>query len=573
MGICRWNAVALVVAALMLAAAGPAGAQNSGGRPNVLILQTDDQTLESVRVMTNVQKLLAGKGTVFDNSFVSYSLCCPSRATLLTGQYAHNHTVMGNQPPAGGYRKLDHTNTLAVWLRDGGYHTVHLGKYLNGYGTDNPTEIPPGYDEWYASVDPSTYRFYGFTLNENGRLVTYPQDEANYQTDVYSRKGVELVRRLAPSRKPFFLWTAFLAPHSGGGVSDPDDPRNFATPEPAPRHRNRFASEPLPKPPSFNEADVSDKPAPIRNRNRFGPQRENAIRENYQQRLESLLAVDEAIFAILDALRETGELDETLIVFTSDNGFFHGEYRIQNGKVFAYEPSIRVPLVLRGPGVARGLRLPQLVSNQDLAVTIADAAGVERRREVDGRSLLPLIDDRQVDYGRDLLVEAAAGQTSFAALRSRRYLYVEWASGERELYDLVVDPNQLLSRHADPAYDAIEAELARRLANLRTCRGSSCLAHPRLAVSLRYARGRTRSGKTCARSDVVALLRGEDAERATSAEFYVDGRRLGGDRSRPFAVRIRRRHLDRGGVSKVRVPAELEMDRSYAPARSVRVCR
>ena len=192
---------------------------------------------------------------------------------------------MGNAAPSGGYDKLapTHANTLPAWLRQAGYHTVHVGKYLNGYGRARPTEVPAGWAEWYGSTDPSTYRFYNYTLNENGRLVTYGTGAVNYQADVYGRKAVELIRRLAPAPQPFFLSVAFLAPHSGG-PRDADDPANQATPSPAPRHRNRFASEPLPAPPSLNEADVSDKPAAIRNRALIRPARINGIRENYQQR-------------------------------------------------------------------------------------------------------------------------------------------------------------------------------------------------------------------------------------------------------------------------------------------------
>ena len=205
---------------------------------------------------------------------------------------------MGNAPPAGGYAKLDHTNTLPVWLQDAGYYTAHLGKYLNGYGRSDPTEVPPGYDEWRGSVDPTTYRFYDYTLNENGRLRTY----GTYQTDLYARKAARIIRQRAPSEQPFFLWVAFLAPHSGG-PREPDDPAGQATPVPAPRHRNDFDSEPLPRPPGFNERDVSDKPAGIRNRPLLGPGRIRQIRENYQQRLESLLAVDEAVARLVATLR------------------------------------------------------------------------------------------------------------------------------------------------------------------------------------------------------------------------------------------------------------------------------
>jgi N-acetylglucosamine-6-sulfatase len=443
-------------------------------RPNVVVIMTDDQTVESLRVMGNVKRLLANRGATFANSFVGFALCCPSRATFLTGQYGHNNGVLGNTLPDGGYAKLDHSNTLAVWLHEAGYNTIHVGKYLNGYGRVDPTEIPPGWTEWRGSVDPSTYRFYGYTLNENGTLVTY---DRVYQADLYARKATNIIRRRAPQAAPFFLWVAFLAPHSGG-PREPDDPKGIGTPVPAPRHRNDFATERLPRPPSFNEADVSDKPIGIRRRPRLGPDRIRAIRENYQQRLESLLAVDEAVARIVAALRETGELSNTLIVFTSDNGFFHGEHRVPNGKVLLYEPSIRVPLIMRGPGIPAGLRLTQHVGNVDLAPTIVDATGATARRTMDGRSLLPLFSDPTLRLRRDLLVERMPGDGNFAAIRTPRYLYAEYWNGERELYDLALDRHELESRHDRPAYAAIQADLALRLARLRTCAGETCWTRP-----------------------------------------------------------------------------------------------
>ena len=195
--------LAVVLGAGVAGSAG-AGSTQAPARPNVLVVMTDDQTVESVRVMTNVRALLATEGTTFENNFASFPLCCPSRSTFLTGQYAHNHTVMGNAAPTGGYEKLDHTNTLPVWLQRAGYRTVHIGKYLNGYGRRSATEIPSGWTEWYGSVDPSTYQFYNYTLNENGRTVRYGADPASYQADVYTRKAVDAVRRLAPGG-PFFL--------------------------------------------------------------------------------------------------------------------------------------------------------------------------------------------------------------------------------------------------------------------------------------------------------------------------------------------------------------------------------
>jgi len=470
------------LAALLAATAlfqGAAGERSTAlaqvqSRPNIVVIMTDDQTAESLRVMANVRRLLAARGTSFANSFTTYPQCCPSRATFLTGQYAHNHGVLGNSPPAGGYIKLDHSNTLPVWLENAGYYTVHIGKYLNGYGSRDPREIPPGWSEWRGSVDPSTYRFTGYTLNENRTLTTY----GGYQTDVYAQKAAAVIRRRAPLARPFFLSVAFLAPHSGA-PADPDDPgAGIATPSPALRHRDDFAAEPLPRPPSFNEADVSDKPSGIRTRRLLPPERVRAIRENYQQELESLLAVDEGVARIVAALGGSGELGNTLVIFTSDNGFFHGEHRVAQGKNLPYEPAIRIPLVVRGPGVPAGLRLTQRVGNLDLAPTIVDAANATAGRVPDGRSLLPLFTSPTTPLTRDLLVERGPGEDPYSALRSGRYLYVEYSSGARELYDLAVDPHELASRHADPSYAAVRRELAGRLAQLRSCRGLTCRARP-----------------------------------------------------------------------------------------------
>jgi arylsulfatase A-like enzyme len=468
-----------LVALLALAGAGAsaqsdsatAGAQQA--RPNVVVIMTDDQTVESLRVMTNVRRLLRDRGTTFANSFVTFALCCPSRATFLTGQYNHNNGVMDNHPPVGGYAKLDHRNTLPVWLRNAGYYTAHVGKYLNGYGLENRREIPPGYNEWRGSVDPSTYRFFGYTLNENGTLRTYDR----YQTDLYAEKAVGIIERRAPLAQPFFLWVAFLAPHSGG-PREPDDPAGLPTPAPAPRHRNDFAAEPLPRPPGFNEPDVSDKPSGISGRPLLSSEQIREVRENYQQRLESLLAVDEAVARIVAALSRRGELDDTLLIFTSDNGFFHGEHRVPSGKVLLYEPSIRVPLFLHGPGVPAGLRLTQHVANIDLAPTIVDAANAAPGRRLDGRSLLPLLRNPRLTLGRDLLIERRPGRSDFRAVRAPNYLYAEYKNGQKEFYDMRKDPFQLRSRHLDPAYASIRRDLAKRLAWLRNCAGAACRTRP-----------------------------------------------------------------------------------------------
>jgi N-acetylglucosamine-6-sulfatase len=554
--------LALVVAVGVAGSAAAEPAQ-APGKPNVVVVMTDDQTVESLRVMTNVRTLLAAQGTSFDNSFATFPLCCPSRSTFLTGQYAHNHTVMGNTAPTGGYEKLDHSNTLPVWLQRAGYRTVHIGKYLNGYGRRSATEIPPGWTEWYGSVDPSTYQFYNYTLNENGRTVRYGADPASYQADVYTRKAVDAVRRLAPGA-PFFLSVAFLAPHSGG-PRETDDPRNFATPVPAPRHRNRFAAEPLPVTPSFNEADVSDKPAGIRSRPVIPAGRVAAITENYRQRLESLLAIDEGVAEIVAALRTAGELDNTLIVFTADNGFFHGEHRVQTGKVLHYEPSTRVPLILRGPGIPRGAVRSQLVANVDVAPTIVSATGATPGRAMDGRPLQLFARDARLHSARDVLLETAG----YRALRSPRYVYVEHNSNEQELYDLGADPHQLTSLHASAAHAPLKALLAARLAKLRSCAAGVCRQGASLALRVRYRRGSVR-GRPCARGPVSVRLTGADAGRVFTTHFYAGDRRILRDRRPAFQAVIPRRFLRT--TSRVRALAFLKDSRIATLDWRVQAC-
>jgi len=554
---------ALTLSALLAAQIGSSAA--APAKPNIVVVMTDDQTVESLRVMANVNTLLARQGTTFANSFASFPLCCPSRATFITGQYGHNHTIMGNAAPAGGYDKLapSHSNSLPAWLQRAGYHTVHVGKYLNGYGRARPTEVPAGWTEWYGSTDPSTYRFYNYTLNENGRLVTYGTGAANYQADVYNRKSVELIRRLAPGPKPFFLSVAFLAPHSGG-PRDSDDPPNLGTPSPAPRHRNAFANQPLPTPPSLNEADVSDKPAAIRNRPLLSTARLNAIRENYQQRLESLLAVDEAVRDILSTLDSTGVLGRTYVIFTSDNGFFHGEHRVASGKVLVYEPSVRVPLIVRGPGIPRGVTRTNLAANVDLAATILDAAGARAARRLDGRSLLPFARDARRRSGRDILLET----TTYSAIRTPRHVFVQHSTGEQELYDLVADPHQLTSLHADARLTPLKNQLAARLAKLRSCAGDACRKGPDLRLSVRYRRGRA----GCARSNLGLRVGGSAAAQITSVGFYRGTRAIKRDLRAPYTATVRRGRLSRR-PTRLRALVTLRDSRSASLDRVLRRCR
>src|SRR6185436_8531402 len=354
-------------------------------RPNVLLILTDDQTAESIRVMEKTLRLLPEEGPTFRNSFVSYPMCCPSRATELTGQYAHNHGVMGNKPPEGGYHRLQHSNTLPVWLREAGYQTAHVGKYLNGY---TGPKFPQGWSRWFGLSDPSTYQMYGYLAIDNGKRVRYGESEADYQTDVLARKAEAILRAFVhdKARRPFFLSVAPLAPHTERS----DEAGKGTPPRPALRHLGRFAVEPMPDKASFDEADVGDKPPNIRALPRLTPAKRTAVLRSYRARLESLLAVDDLVERLVGVLAETGQLDRTVIIFTSDNGFLLGEHRIPDGKLLPYEESIRVPLIVRGGGFPADSTALQPVANIALAPTIVALTGARARRQMDGRPLLPL---------------------------------------------------------------------------------------------------------------------------------------------------------------------------------------
>ena len=462
-------------------------------RPNIVVVMTDDQTVADLQAMPRVQRLLGAAGVSFERSYVSYPVCCPSRATYLSGQYAHNHDVLGLYPPTGGYGRFDARESLPVWLERAGYHTVHMGKYLNGYGSEALVDPPPGWSEWYGAVDDSTYRMWGYTLNENGVNRTYGsqfgEDPRLYQTDVLARRAVSVIERKAGARTPLFLSVAFLAPHHEG-----DSIRTFSghLVRPAPRHRGLLADKPLPVSRAFNEEDVSDKPSFIRGRPPLDPARIDRIIRHYHDRQESLLAVDEAVAEIVRALARAGALDDTYIVFTSDNGYLQGEHRVPSGKMLPYDPSSRVPLIVRGPGLRAGAHSQALVGNVDLAPTVLELARAEPGRVIDGQSLLPYAREPSRESRRPLLHETggrrfavgreqdAAGAPAvepvpnYRAVRTSRWLYVQYESGERELYDVQADPDQLHSLHADPRFQEVLAALQHVLVRLTNCAGANC---------------------------------------------------------------------------------------------------
>jgi N-acetylglucosamine-6-sulfatase len=554
-----------------LLTAGPALA-----RPNVVVLMTDDQTLASLSSMPQTNALLAAQGTVFEQTTSTFPLCCPSRATALTGQYSHNHQIVHNVGDFGGHRKLSHANTLPVWLQGAGYRTMFLGRYLNGY--EYSDGVPPGWDEWHGAPHSSAFNYQRWRVNENGSLVEYPvkQHPDEYLTDYHGRRASELIESAAPAEQPFYLQVWFVAPHTAR-PRDPDDPRGIATPSPAPRHRDAFAATPMPLPPSFNEAAVLDKPQVVSDSPLFDSATIAGIEENWRQEQESLMAVDEAVARIVGTLERTGELANTLIVYTSDNGYMHGEHRAKAGKVWPYEPSSRVPLIMRGPGVPAGLRDPRPVANIDVAPTIVDAADAQAQRVLDGRSLFGLMADPGVWWGRDILLENGRGANSvppYRAIRTGRFVYVQHLStGEYELYDLERDPYQLDNLDGVPRYAAVQRDLARRLRLLRHCAGRGCQKAPGLRLGVRSA-GRPVEAGRCARgTDLRLRLAGRDRERVTSAVAFVRGRRVARVAGGPISQSIRRPRIRAGRRYLLRVKAELRDGRIYTLDRRLRACR
>jgi arylsulfatase A-like enzyme len=341
-----------------------------------------------------------------------------------------------------------------------------VGKYLNGYpAKENPSHVPPGWVEWDALRDPR--KFFNFRMNENGHTVSYGHSASDYQTDVLTAKTVDIISRAG--KQPFFIYLAPSAPHSPA--------------TPAPRHATAFSNAIAPRTASFNENDVSGKPAWLREHPLLSSEEIAKIDEHYRDRLRSMLAVDDMVEKIVTALETHGVLDRTYIFFTSDNGYHLGQHRLKEGKNTAFDEDIRVPLVVRGPGIPAGRTIPYLALNIDLAPTLADLAGVAAPNFVDGRSLKPFFavaPPSALAWREDFLVEhwalpkkSVSLIPAFAALRTIDHLYVEYATGERELYDLRADPHEMRNLAGSLAARLL-ARPAKRLSRLKHCAGENC---------------------------------------------------------------------------------------------------
>jgi arylsulfatase A-like enzyme len=436
-------------------------------RPNIVFILVDDLDVRTSAMMPRFPALIGQQGRTFDRAYVTQSLCAPSRASILTGQYPHNHRVLDNTGPSGGFgafRRGQEASTIATWLRAAGYRTALVGKYINGYPTTaRPDYIPPGWDEWRAQLSDMTQdRYVNYFLNENGTVNPFGVKDADYETDVLSNRAVNFIERSVQEQKPFFLYLAPDAPHLPA--------------IPASRHATLMSGTQAPRVPSFNETDVSDKPAFVQNASLLTPTEIRKLDRTETSRLRTMLAVEDMLADILTVLAANQILDQTYVFFTSDNGLMLGEHRLVTAKDVTYEEAIRVPLVAMGPGIAAASHDDEhFVLNIDIAPTLAELAGAAVPDSVDGRSMVRLLRGEFVaDWRREAVSESISYSGGLSAvLRTPEYAYTEIESNERELYDMRADPYQLASLHrrADPA---LLATLSARLAQITSCRRASC---------------------------------------------------------------------------------------------------
>lgn len=528
-------AAGVTVAAALVAILNPAAPVQAATRPNVVVIQTDDQPVEQFRqtwrdfynrdrqIMPNTMRLIRNQGISFNEYLTPFPLCAPSRATLLSGRYAQNTGVIRVGGPRGGWQAYRengiYDENLPVWLQRAGYRTSHFGKFMNNYGgLDAPAEetIPPGWDRWVSdATDNSTREFYGYTQNRDGEITDrlgWPfydtiggkdpigcpwldPSVCNYHSDSMSMLAADEIRD--SGKRPFYLQIDYHTPHG--------DSRPPIGPEPAVRHYDTALNNPTLRPPGFNEKDVSDKPWFLRDE--VPPLTRNEIIQmtaEDQKGIEALRSVDDGVKWIVRALKDIGELRNTYVIFTSDNGFFLGQHRINRGKLLPYEPALKVPMVIRGPGIKSRTTSRELVANQDIAPTVLRVTGAKAGKRMDGRSMVRfwkkpktrsrrpiLLSSYQAatrlipgDYPDEPLVPEAKGNgahssakapsQNYVGIRVGPYKYVEYESGGRELYMLTRDPGELHNQVKNPRFRKARRYLDQELDRLRACKAAEC---------------------------------------------------------------------------------------------------
>jgi N-acetylglucosamine-6-sulfatase len=441
---------------------------NASGKPNIVFVLTDDLSMNLVRYMPSVLGLQQ-TGMTFDNYFVSDSLCCPSRTSIFTGNFPHDTGVLANQGKNGGFGAFhargEENETFANALQSAGYRTAMMGKFLNGYldpreGSDGVSDnyVPPGWNEW--DVAGWGYPEYDYAMNVNGTVEHYGDQPADYLTDVIANKGVDFINQSAGSGQPFFLELASFAPHWPY--------------TPAPRYADAFPGLTAPEDPSFDTLPTNP-PQWLANRPPLTADQIAKINEGFRMRVQAVQAINDMIYKVQQALAVNHLTNNTYIVFSSDNGLHMGEYRLMPGKMTAFDTDIHVPLVVSGPGVPAGVHTDAMAENIDLAKTFTAIGGTTLPS--DGHSLLPVLNGATpTDWRNAILVEhhgpnlspldpdfqftAAGNPVTYEAMRTTRYLYVEYTDGEREFYDLAADPYEL--------HNIVDTLSADQLARLHT---------------------------------------------------------------------------------------------------------
>ena len=495
-------------------------------KPNLLMITVDDLSALDMDYLPQVRKLVGDSGVTFTDAIAPTPICVPARASLLSGQYAHNHGAHTIHGPDGGYPSFDDSETIATSLQDAGYTTLFAGKYLNEYGEKGSRhDRPPGWDQWRATIDPSTYNYLGTKFNVNGRIVK----PKGYSTTVITQQAQAELREVtkasgrtpgsqapgsqtpgsespgsqspssqAPSsqtpgsqspstqtageRKPWFQWVNYVAPHIGGPAQKGDPEQRFrgtkgaiGVPVPDKQDRDVYADEPIPPQPNLFMKDRAGFPKGSPSRKKPTQIEKDAYRLSFQRRIESARSLDRNIASMLGGLQKSGELDETMVVFTSDNGFSTG-YHNYNGKLWYYEEALRIPVLMRGPGVPKGRKVATPITNPDIATTLLAAGGASDPHEPDGVDMLPWLSAPQ--QNRVIPIEAwpTSNGTSrlWSGVRVGRWTYVKLRTGGVELYDRTSDPYEMNNLANDPAHAGTLKRLAKLSEKYRECAGKTC---------------------------------------------------------------------------------------------------
>jgi arylsulfatase A-like enzyme len=396
-------------------------------KPNIIFVLTDDQFPGSENAMPSLKSDVTSKGIKFTNMTSTFPLCCPGRATIQRGQYAHNTEIYGNSLPLGGWKKFkalgEQNSTVATWLNRSGYQTGLFGKYMNNY---RERSIPPGWDRWYGWNGPKE----GWTsVNDQGREEPLKKQQAD---PLVSRNALEFLDNRLNKPAPVFAFVNFGAMHEPYYHATQDD--------------DRFKGAGVPRSPAFNETSVADKPAYLRNPS-LSSSEISELDQSYRKGLRSLMRVDRFIGSASDLLRRKGEMDNTYFVFYTDNGAHFGQHRFGHGKLQPYKEDTNFPLIVRGPGIEGGATNGQLVGNHDIAPTLARMGGTSFPDFVDGRSFLALAKDPTTSWPRTAIFSERennnAPPNKWSMLRMVGKVYTRHEGGAREYYDLGVDSHQV----------------------------------------------------------------------------------------------------------------------------------